>query len=404
MPGIREYIRPKEFVQYQRDIMDCPERFACIEASTKAGKTECMIAWLLEQALSCKANQSVYWVAPIYSQARIAFDRMRNKISNYETGEIARKIFEVNETRLILTLPTGAIIEFKSADTPDSLYGNDCYAAVLDEASRMSEAAWIAIRSTLTATNGKCKLIGNVKGRLNFFYKMCAKAKAGEPGYFYKKITCWDAVEAGILKREEIEDAQRTLPENVFKELYLADASEDGSNPFNLTYISRCVYPKSDLPAVCFGVDLGKSHDWTVITGLDKNGAVCYFERFQKDWKQTIETITGLPPGIICIDATGVGDSIGEQIARIRETKLFVFSQRSKQMIMEALAVAIQSRSITVLEGVMKNELDSFEFEYTRSGVYYSAPSGLHDDCVCSLALALNVWHGASTSGNISVW
>lgn len=388
---------PEKFTAYQLEIMDCPERFACIEAGTKVGKTMAMIEWLLEVAVECKPNQSVFWVAPIYSQSKIAFDRMRNQISY-------RDFFRVNETRMTLTLPNQAIIQFLSADNPDSLYGNDCYGCVIDEASRVSEAAWFAVRSTLTKTGAKCKLIGNVHGRKNFFYKMCAKAKAGEPGYFYKKITCWDAVAAGILMREEIEEAKRSLPENVFKELFMADASEDGSNPFNLKMIDRCVYPISDLPAVCYGIDLGKSHDWTVITGLDRNGGVCYFDRFQKDWKQTIQDIIALPPGMICLDATGIGDSIGEQVARARETKLFVFTQRSKQVIMEALAVAIQSRSITVLDGVMKDELDSFEFEFTRNGVRYTAPAGLHDDTVCSLALALDVWRGASTTGEISIW
>jgi len=30
----------------------------------------------------------------------------------------------------------------------------------------------------------------------------------------------------------------------------------------------------------------------------------------------------------------------------------------------------------------------NFEFEYTRTGVRYTAPQGLHDDAVMSLALA----------------
>ncbi|GAG10318.1 unnamed protein product, partial [marine sediment metagenome] len=33
------------------------------------------------------------------------------------------------------------------------------------------------------------------------------------------------------------------------------------------------------------------------------------------------------------------------------------------------------------------NELEAFEYEYTRTGVRYSAPEGLNDDCVCALAL-----------------
>ena len=39
-------------------------------------------------------------------------------------------------------------------------------------------------------------------------------------------------------------------------------------------------------------------------------------------------------------------------------------------------------------DGIIKQELDSFEFEYTRTGILYSAPTGEHDDTVTALALA----------------
>lgn len=55
---------------------------------------------------------------------------------------------------------------------------------------------------------------------------------------------------------------------------------------------------------------------------------------------------------------------------------------------MEGLAVAIQKQEIGFPEGVITHELESFEYEYTRTGVRYSAPSGMHDDAVCALALA----------------
>jgi len=47
------------------------------------------------------------------------------------------------------------------------LYGEDVYGAVIDEASRMKEDAWTAIQSTLTATRGPVRIIGNVKGEKN---------------------------------------------------------------------------------------------------------------------------------------------------------------------------------------------------------------------------------------------
>ena len=51
--------------------------------------------------------------------------------------------------------------------------------------------------------------------------------------------------------------------------------------------------------------------------------------------------------------------------------------------------VAVQQHAIGVLEGVMRSELESFEFQLTRTGkVSYSAPAGSHDDTVVALALA----------------
>lgn len=391
MPTIN-YTRP--FVTpYQKEIMDCKERFACVEASTKSGKTASMVIWLFEEALKCKQNQSVFWVAPVFTQSKIAFDRMRSQVTD-------RNFFKTNETRLTLTMPHGAIIEFKSADNPDSLYGFDCYAAVIDEASRMREASWMAIRSTLTATGGKCKLIGNVKGRKNFFYKMAHRAKNGEKDYFYKKITAYDAVEAGILKLEEIEQAKRDLPENVFKELYEAEASEEGSNPFGFDYIKRCALGISSNPPTCFGIDLAKKSDYTVIIGLDKNRQVCHFERFQKDWMQTKQAILDLPKAPIAIDSTGVGDPIAEDIARVRDNvQMVVFTSREKQQLMEGLAYSIQQRLLLFPEGVITDELEAFEFEHTRTGVKYSAPDGEHDDTVCALALADKIWQPSQSAG-----
>jgi len=383
------YTRP--FVtDYQKEIMDCPQRFCCVEASTKSGKTASMIIWLLEKTLILKAGQKTIWLAPVYAQAKIAFDRMKSQISH-------PAFFEVNESRLSITLMTGGIIMFKSGDNPDSIYGEDYYAAVMDEASRLKEEAWIALRSTLTATRGQCKLIGNVKGRKNFFYKLCIKAKTSPDVYFYKKITAYDAVRAGILELDEIEDARQQLPENVFRELYLAEPSEDGSNPFGINHIAGCVSLLSSASAICYGVDLAKSVDFTSIIGLDKLGFVCDHRSFQKDWSQTVDEIVSLPDAPMSIDSTGAGDPISDAIILRRDSPVekYVFTSASKQKLMEGLALAIQKRMVSFPEGKIKDQLDGFEYQYTRTGVKYSAAAGEHDDEVCSLALA---WHCYQTA------
>lgn len=400
-----EYTRPFLY-DYQKRIVDSPARFTVTQSATKVGKSASHLIWLFEQplALSLKAGQSVFWVAPVYGQAEIMFNRLRNQLS-------VKDFLKFNESKLTATYPTGAIMDFKSAEKPDNLYADDCYAFVFDEFTRAREAAWHALRTTITSTGGKGKFIGNVRGRKNWGYRLAMKAKQGDdPNYEYFKITAYDAAESGMVTKDgrpfidEINDAKKDLPENVFNELYLAEASEDGSNPFGQDHIARAVYPLSTRPSVCYGVDLAKKRDWAVIVGLDRFGQISHFDRFQKDWKQTTETIIELPPGKICIDATGVGDPIAEDVARIRDTEFFIFSERSKQMIMEGLAAGIQKREVTVLDGVMKDELDNFEFEYTRSGVKYRVPAGMTDDCAYALALAKKIHAECKTTGEISVF
>lgn len=382
-----EYIRPY-LTTYQREILDAPERYTITAASTKTGKTASHIIWLFEQALTLKDNQSVWWVAPVYKQAEIAYRRMKSQVSH-------RDFFQSNESKLVHILPNGARIEFKSAENPDNLYGEDVYAAVFDEASRAREESWFALRSTLTATRGKCKLIGNVKGKKNWFYKLGERAKQGERDYKFFKITAYDAAREGILSLDEIEQAKRDLPKVVFDELYLAEPADDKSNPFGLDNIERCLRPVQNSQVVAYGVDLAKYTDWTVIIGLNANNEVAYVDRFQADWAATTDKIVSIVGNIPAVmDSTGVGDPIVEQIQRrCPRVKGFKFTSISKQQIMENLVAHCHQQKIFFPLDPIGYEMQNIEFEYTQSGIRYSAPSGLHDDCVMSLALALECKH-----------
>jgi hypothetical protein len=382
-PSEMAYVRPHLYPRQLAAIF-CPERYGLIEASTKSGKTHGCIVWACEQAMMAKPGQNVWWIAPVFSQTKIAYRRLKRALP--------REVFTSNEGEMTLTLGNGAIIWFKSADNPDSLYGEDVVAAVVDEASRCKEEAWYAVRSTLTHTQGKVRMIGNLKGRKNWFYKECRRAESGQPDMRYSKLTWQDAVAGGIMKPEEVEDARRRLPASVFKELFEADAADDGGNPFGLSFITSCIAPLSSRPPRVWGWDLAKHSDWCVGIALDAEGMVCRFLRFQKPWRDTIQTIlreTGRTRALV--DSTGVGDPILEELQAEgrRNFEGYTFTSPSKQKLMEGLAMAIQRSGVRYPEGVITNELEVFEYEYTRTGVRYSAPPGLHDDCVCALALAV---------------
>lgn len=214
---------------YQDKILYDPARFTITEASTKTGKTFSHLYWLYELAHGknhqwwtdqVEPGWNFWWVAPVFSQAEIAFKRLKRKLA--PTG-----LYKVNESKLFIETPLETIIGFKSADKPDSLYGEDVYGAVFDEFTRAKEDAWHALRSTLTATKAPCKFIGNYTGSTNWGHKLSKKSKTSKK-YSYHRVTAYDAVDAGILDVEEIEQARQDLPLSVFEALYLAKGSLEG--------------------------------------------------------------------------------------------------------------------------------------------------------------------------------
>lgn len=398
--------------------MDCTSRYVVVEASTKTGKTVAMLVWLLEQAMRGKQGWNYWWVAPVYPQAKIAYRRLRRWLRR----QSVRAGFELatsNESELTITLANGSVIWFKTGEKPDNLYGEDVHAAVLDEATRMREESWHAIRSTLTATAGPVRIIGNVKGRKNWAFHLARKAEAGEPGMAHFRLTAFDAADglaelkavgripanAKVITRADIEDAQRQLPEHVFAELFLAIPSDDGNNPFGLEHIRRQIAPLSLAPHVACGVDLAKSVDWTVVIGLDRQGRTSLFDRWQGPWETTetrILAVTAGKPALV--DSTGVGDPIEERLRKKGPFQGYKFTAPSKQQLMEGLAVAIQQGRVTYPAGPIVNELQVFEYEYTRTGVRYSAPEGMHDDCVMALALAVRKLGSGSGYAWMEAW
>lgn len=403
---LSEYTRPALYPK-QLDAMFCAERYGLIEASTKSGKTVSAIAWIVEQALTGEDGNNYWWIAPGYNQAEIAYRRIKRGMT--KDSFVA---FDTPTPRLRLN--NGAWIWFKSAEDANALYGEDVYASVIDEASRIKEDSWHAVRSTLTATRGPVRIIGNVKGRRNWFYTLARRAESlmlAEPdplrrNMHYAKITADDAVAAGVLEADEIADARETLPEKIFRELYYAEPGDDTGNPFGLAHIAACSTPVPAAgPAVAYGIDLAKSQDWFVVIGINETGGVCEFHRWRSlPWRASIQRVWKIvgedAPALV--DSTGLGDPVLEELQFEHGNFTgYHFSPTSKQKLMEGLAVSIQGREITFPMGPIVSELETFEYEFTRFGVRYSAPPGHHDDCVAALALARQMWAEAAPGDNM---
>lgn len=235
------YTRPAEINRYkkQRAIIDCPTRYTITEGSTKSGKTVSHIVWLFEQSLQGRFGDNYWWVAPTYSQAKIAFRRLKRYITDKE-------FFEANESELTIKIVTGGLIFFKTGEKPDNLYGDDVKAIVMDEHTRQRFDAFVACQSTITATKGHMKLIGNVVGSNNWGYHLARKVEAKQiDGWEYFKLTAADAVSAGVLDQSSIDQAEQRLPKGVFMELYYGIPNESSSNKFcysfdEVKHVGKC--------------------------------------------------------------------------------------------------------------------------------------------------------------------
>ena len=193
------YQRPRLYSKQEQAIFS-PKRYAVIEGATKSGKTIACLSWIVEQALRGREGQTFWWVAPVYPQARIAFRRLRRGLS--------QSLYTANESELTVKLLNGSTVAFKSGEKPDNLYGEDVYGVVIDEATRLREESWHAVRSTMTATRGPIRIIGNVKGRKNWAYILARRAEVGERDWHYAKLTAYDAVDAGIVDEDEVKQAK----------------------------------------------------------------------------------------------------------------------------------------------------------------------------------------------------
>jgi hypothetical protein len=356
----------------QEKILNADKRFIVVMCGRRFGKSELSQILIIKEAL--KGGQVAY-ITPTYGLAQVFFERLAKVLP-----------FKSNISKLKIYCPNEGSIEFFTGERLDNLRGRKFHLVIVDEAAFIAdlEDGWNnSIRPTLTDYEGKAVFLSTPRGK-NFFYSLFMKQ--GENDWQSFKFSTYDNPH---INPREIDEARIQLPEVVFEQEYMANPSENSANPFGNAFIKRCVKPISAQPIVCYGIDLAKSVDYTVIIGLDKDGNVAYFDRFQMDWHNTKETIKRLPPAPIVVDSTGVGDPILEDLLRegvnIEGLK---FTSQSKQQLMEGLASAIQQGRIGFPEGVIVDELDVFEYQFTSHGVRYSAPSGFHDDTVMALALA----------------
>ncbi len=363
----------------QREVYRSLARFSVLEIGRRWGKTTFGMQLGIETAI---LGRKCGWFAPSYKY-------LADPVREFERA-LKPILTRHDRVEKRMEFATGGSIDFWTLEDVDSGRGRSYDRIVIDEAGfapNLLEAWRASMRPTLADRKGSALFLGTPKGTGDF-HRLFLEAESDTTG-------AWKAFRIGsvanpFIDPDEIRDAKRMLPPEIFAQEFEGIPAEDGGNPFGLDAIRACIAPLSTKPVECFGVDLAKSQDWTVIVGLDAEGRVCHLDRWQAPWNVTRERLARLiAEKPAQIDSTGVGDPIVEDLRKVcRRVEGFKFTSQSKQQLMEGLQIAISTSEIRLPDGWLRAELESFGFRYSGRSVSYEATVG-HDDGVCALALAV---------------
>lgn len=365
-------------------------RIRIVPAGRRSGKSYGVSIAVITYALE-NPNSLIWWVAPIYAQAiDIGYRTIRNLLDN----EYISKTSEGGVNPHI-ELVNGSKIEFKSADRPDSMRGYSLDLLIVDEAGYIKDKVWSdVLRPTLADRNGKAIIIGTPKGK-NWFFNLYMQGKNKENGIESFTFTTFSN---RFIPREEVEIMIKSLPEMTIRQEIYAEFLEGMGAVFR--HIRENIKGGFEEPTInkryTMGVDLAKHEDFTVITILDNEGHLVFFDRFNKiDWTFQKERIHQIylkwRPNTVVIDSTGVGDPIFDDLVRAGMNVVgYKFTNESKKDLVQNLSILLDKGEISYPNiDELINELESYGYEISESGIVkYGAPEGLHDDIVMSLALA----------------
>ncbi|MBU6367907.1 MAG: hypothetical protein KJT01_16960, partial [Gemmatimonadetes bacterium] len=376
----------------QMVVHGSPARFKTVMCGRRWGKTAYGIREVCDAAL---AGQPVGWFAPTYKYVLEVWRELLERLRPV--------VVRSHDQDKRIELATGGVIEIWTMDGENPGLGRKYALAVIDEAGIVPDLLTIwqqALRPTLVDLRGRALFLGTPRGRRHGFVQLFNRGMSGEDAD-------WASFRARTLDNpyippEEVEQARRELPAEVFAQEFEGIPTDDGANPFGLEAIARAVQPSpcgKDAPLpVVYGLDLARSMDYTVLLGLDAWRRVVRIDRWQAPWaitKVKVRQMVGETP--VVADATGVGDAIVADLQALGVSVTpHVFTQPSKLRLMQRLVAAFQGAELTIPAGEaahwLVQELNAFEFLYTATGVRYEAPRGEHDDGVMALGLALYGW------------
>lgn len=350
--------------------------------SRRSGKTLTMIIDLLHKAFF-RPNQQIALIAPTLEQSKTFANVFNDMVLR---SSILQSSF-ITQNKLDKQLQNGSRIAFKTAGAASgkkedsNLVGSGLNTLYIDEAQSMDADAMATILPVVTGQIGQAEIVlaGTPRSRSGFFFENILNAKQISESYVddgkpkpcpnngrYSlhrfQITDLDDNDNVLFSRaeyrltiEELETIKSTIGVEKFRREFCLEFLDSISMPFYSDLIEMAgtckeptVFTDMMRPAV-FGVDFGKRRNNSVLTVATQtpqgNWEAKYFKSWQLGTKYTeiLHYLNNILPNQFpklrwgCIDATGVGQALAEQVNHnsFYEISDVIFSQPQKVNLVE---------------------------------------------------------------------
>jgi phage FluMu gp28-like protein len=404
--GFAPYDKQKDWIQA---IEDPEVKYAMLLVGRQVGKTllaeNLLLKWALEHPKS-----TLMWVSPIYSQARKPF----NDIINVLAGTPI--IHTSNKSEYEIVLLNGSKLLFRSGEKADGLRGYTLDYLIIDEAAFIKDEVWNTILKPTILVKGRKVLFTSTPKGKNYLYSLATRGL--DPDQKQYLTINGSSYDNPFIDKSELEEARKSLPENIFRQEILGEFVDSGGEVFsdvdNYCVLNNWQGKQNNLKYYA-GIDVGRQDDYSVLTILNDAGEVVFIYRDRhKPWDTILSEIKKY---LVQYNATAfmevnsIGDVLFEQLQKqYKNIHPFITTQSSKQDIIEDLIYELNKGELKLpsdtLFAPLYNELRTFTYSYSPSTrkVSYRAISGAHDDTIISLALALHSLRKKKTKGQYHIY
>lgn len=377
----------------QREVVDSDRRHKIVACGRRWGKTE-LAAHEAVRYAHRSSDTLIWWVAPTYKETKIGYEAVEDIVRPELADADDCNRSAPQSIRFDNQFVSDSRIEFRSADREGGLVGVGLDLLVLDEAAKVPERAWKKeLRPTLIDTEGDMIAISTPEGK-NWFYEWYERGQNGADD----TVESWrrTTYDNPHVADEEIEAMREEMPTRIFEQEIMAQFRDAQGGVFTDVDERKGDYSPEDVeakPPHATGVDLARQEDYTVISTLNADGLVCRYERVQEPWSRIqtkVENVHDRYGGVVAVDATRDNKLVADLERAGVNVEPVRFTSQRKADLVENLVAAYEAGEV-VLPDVpqLVHEFKVFQYETTRAGnVRYSAPEGMHDDCVDSVALA----------------